>query len=163
MLNKSNDEKNAATQIEQIISSIKNKDRETLKSLFSEKAINDTKDFDDNIDYLFSFIKGKIDSWNKSSGPTVFDSNDYGHVIKEVNSYFYITTDEQKYFFLLRDYPVDTDHSDNVGLYMVLVVRAEDENKIWDENNKIIYDRIIEDGKEKIVKLTHAGIYIPLK
>jgi len=85
----------------------------------------------------------------------VSEENNYGHVIKEVSSYYFVNTNKQKYFFLLRDYPVDTDHPDNVGLYLLLVVKAEDEERIWDGNEKIIYD-----GNKK---LSHAGIYLPIK
>ena len=155
MLNKNNDEKNAAARLEQVIEAIRSKDKGAVKAFFSKKALDEADDFDGNIEYLFSFIQGTIDSWEKSSGPSVFESNDYGRVTKEVSSYYYVNTDKQKYFFLLRDYPVDTDHPDNVGLYMLLVVKAEDREKIYDGANKIIYD-----GDKK---LSHAGIYIPLE
>jgi len=155
MLNKDNDDKKADARLEQVIDAIKNQDKKALRAIFSKQALHDTDDFDGRIDYLFGFIQGKIKSWKSSDGPTVYGSYDYGHNKKEVSSYYYVNTDKQKYFFLLRDYPIDTDHPDNVGLYMLLVVKAEDEEKIWDGANKIIYD-----GNKK---LTHAGIYIPLK
>ena len=154
MLNNS-DEKNAAARLEQVLEAIKNRDNDALKAMFSERALGEADDFGGNVDYLFSFIQGDIDSWEKPSGPTVFDSYNHGSKKKEVSSYYYINTDKQRYFFLLRDHPVDTDHPDNVGLYLLLAVRAEDEEMIWDGDNKIIYD-----GD---TKLSHAGIYIPLK
>ena len=155
MLNGDNDEKKAAAKLEQVIEAIKNKDKDSLKSLFSKKALSEAVDFDDNIYALFDFIQGEVDSWKKSSGPSVSEKNNHGHVEKVVSSYYYVDTDKQKYFFLLRDYPVDTDHPDNVGLYLLLVVKAEDEEKIWDGDEKIIYD-----GNKK---LSHAGIYLPIK
>ena len=155
MLNKNIDEKNTAIRLEQVIEAISNKDKEAIKTIFSKKALDETDDFDKNTEYLFSFIQGAIDSWEKSNGPTVSESINYGSVIKEVSSYYYINTDKQKYYFLLRDYPVDTEHHDNVGLYMLLVVKAEDREKIYDGDKKIIFD-----GDKK---LSHAGIYIPIK
>lgn len=155
MLNRDSDDKKAGARLEQVIETIKNKDKDALKAMFSKQALDEADDFDGSMDYLFEFIQGEIDSWEKSSGPTVFESNDYGHKTKEVSSYYDVNTDLQKYFFLLRDYPVDTDHPDNVGLYMLLVVKAEDEEKIWDGDQKIIYD-----GDQK---LSHAGIYIPIE
>lgn len=65
-----------------------------------------------------------------------------------------MTTDKQKYFFLIDDYPIDTDHPDNVGLYLLLIVKAEDRLKIYDGDQKILYD-----GDKEIPR---AGIYIPL-
>lgn len=155
ILNKNKDDKKAAIRLERVIEAIKNKDKNALKSIFSKQALEEADDFDSKVDDLFNFFQGEVVSWKKPSGPTVFESNDHGHEKKEVSSYYYVNTDKQKYFFLLRDYPVDTDHSDNVGLYMLLVVKAEDEEKIYDGGQKILYD-----GNQKI---SHAGIYIPIK
>jgi hypothetical protein len=154
MLNRDSDETKANARLEQIIEAIKSKDKDALKALFSKEALNEAVDFDSNMNDFFDFFQGKVDSWKKPSGPTVFESNNHGHQTKEVSSYYYINTDKQKYFFLLRDYPVDTDHSDNVGLYMLLVVKAEDEKNIYDGDKKILYD-----GNRK---LSHAGIYLPI-
>ncbi|TYQ13384.1 UNVERIFIED_CONTAM: uncharacterized protein DUF5104 [Acetivibrio alkalicellulosi] len=155
MLSKDNTDKIADARLEQVINAIKNKDKIDLKSIFSKKALDDCDDFDGNTDYLFDFLQGEIDSWEKSGGPTEFESIEKGHKTKEVSSYYYVNTSEKKYFFLLRDYPVDTENPDNVGLYMLLVVKAEDREKIYDLDQKILYD-----GNKK---LSHAGIYIPLE
>jgi hypothetical protein len=155
MLMKDNDDKKADARLEQVIEVIKNQDKDTLRAMFSKQALDEADDFDGRVDYLFGFIQGKIYSWKRLDGPTVFESNDYGHKKKEVSSYYYVNTDKHKFFFLLRDYPVDTDHPDNVGLYMLLVIRAEDEEKIYDGDQKILYD-----GDQKI---SHAGIYIPVE
>ena len=158
-----NDDKNAKARLEQVIEAINCKDKEALKMLFSEKALNDADDFDGSVGDLFNFVQGEIESWEKPSGPTVHASNNYGRKWKEVNSYYYINTDKEKYYFSLRDYPVDTENPDNVGIYMLMVVREEDSLKIYDETLKIVYDKIIENGEEKLVKLSHAGIYIPFE
>ena len=155
MLNGGSDEKKAAAKLEQVIEAIKIKDKDSLKSLFSQRALSEAVSFGDNIDGLFDFIQGEVDSWEKSSGPSVSEESNYGHVKKEVNSYYYVNTDKQKYFFLLQDYPVYTDHPDNVGLYLFLVVKAEDREKIYDGDEKILYD-----GDKK---LSPAGIYLPIK
>jgi len=147
------DNKKANDRLEQIIAIINDKDKEMLKELFSSKALNDADDFEENLDKLFGFIQGEINSWEKPSGPTVFESNNYGHRTKQVNSYYYVMTEKQKIFFLIRDFPVDTDNPDNVGLYLLLAVRAENEEKIYDADQKVLYD-----GEEK---LSRAGIYIP--
>jgi hypothetical protein len=155
MLNKDNDEKKAENVLTHVIDAIKNQDIDALKKIFSKQAVGDADDFDDEVDSLFRFIQGKINSFEKTSGPTVFESNDHGRKKKEVSSYYYVKTDSQKYFFLLKNYPVDTENPDNVGLYMLLVVKAEDKNDIYDGDKKILYD-----GDKKI---SHAGIYIPIK
>lgn len=155
MLNKDNDDAIAQAQLEAVIEALENQDKDALKSLFSEQALDEANDFDGSVDELFDFSQGQVESWEKLDGPTVYESNHHGHKTKEVSSYYYVNTDKQKYFFLLRDHPVDTDHPDNVGLYTLLVVKAEDEEKIYDGDQKMLYD-----GDQKI---THAGIYLLVK
>jgi len=155
MINNSNIEKDMEARLEKIVEAINRKDKEALEAVFSKKSRSDSNDIVESINSLFDFIQGTINTRERASGSTVFESNDYGHQIIEVSSYYFVNTDIQKYFFLLRDYPVDTDNPDNVGVYTLLVVRADEEEKIWDGDNKIIYD-----GD---TKLSHAGIYLPLK
>lgn len=155
LLNMSRDEKIADARMEEVIEALKNKDKDALKALFSQQALDEAGDIDSEIEHLLGFFQGEAYSWVNPSGPTVFESNNYGHRVKQINSYYLVDTDKQNYFFLLRDYPIDTDHPDNVGLYLLLVVRAEDEEKIYDGDQKILYD-----GDQK---LSHAGIYLPLE
>ena len=155
MLDKDNYDEVANARMEQVLHSIKKHDKKALVSIFSKQALADSNDFDRSIDSLFDFLQGEVKSWKKSDGLTVNESNNYGHETKEISSYYDVITDQQDYFFLLRDYPVDTDHPDNVGLYMLLVVKAKDETKIWEGNQKILYD-----GNRK---LSHPGIYMPIK
>lgn len=145
----------AKARLEEVINALELRDKDALKNMFSKQALNESVDFDSSVNDLFDLFQGEVNSCEKPSGPTVFESNDHGHETKQINSYYYVTTDKQKYFFLMDDYPVDTDHPDNVGLYLLLVVKAEDEEKIWDIGEKILYD-----GDQKI---TRAGIYIPFK
>ena len=145
----------AAKRLEQIIGIINDNDKESLKELFSQKSLDDSDYFDENLDHLFEYIQGEITSWEKSSGPSVSESNNYGHKKREVNSFYFLTTDTQKYFFLITDFPIDDDNPDNVGLYLLLVVKSEDREKIYDGDYKILYD-----GDNDIIR---SGIYIPFE
>lgn len=155
MLNGNRDDAKANERLEQVIEAVKNKDKVAIKSLFSKKALSEANDFDGSVDDLFEFIQGEVDTWKKSSGPTVFESNNQGSKKKKVDSYYYVNTDKQKYYFLLEDYPVDTNNPDNVGLYLLLVVKAENREKVYDHSQKILFD-----GDKELLR---AGIYIPLE
>jgi len=155
MLKVDTDEQKADDLLEDVIDAIERQDKEALIEIFSKQAINDTTDSASSAENLFDFFQGDVESWEKSSGPTVYESTNNGSNIKEVSSYYFVNTDKQKYFFLLRDYPADAENPDNVGLYMLLVVKAEDREKIYDGSQKILYD-----GEQK---LSHAGIYLPLE
>lgn len=155
MLNRDNSDEIAKARLEEVINVLESRDKDALKAMFSKQALNESADFDSSAADLFDLFQGEVASWEKSSGPTVFESNSHGHKTKKISSYYYVTTDKQKYFFLMDDYPVDTDYPDNVGLYLLLVVKADDRKKIYDGDQKILFD-----GDQEI---TRAGIYIPLK
>lgn len=149
------DDKKADARFEQVFKALQNKDKDSLKAMFSKQAIDESKNFDDNMDALFAFLNGKVESWEAADLPGAENYSYQGHKYKKVDSYYYVTIDQQKYFFLLLDWPVDTDHPDNVGLYLLLVVKEEDEAQIWKADRKIIFD-----GDKKI---SHAGIYLPIQ
>lgn len=157
----SNDEKKSIKRLEQVLDALEDQDAEALKSLFSQKALEETESFEENVDALFELFQGEILTKEKPSGPTVYEGHNDGYSgrWKEISSYYYVQTDKERYFFLMKDYPVDTSHPDNVGLYLLLVVKENDESKIWDESEKIIYD--IVDGE--IVKIPRSGVYIPFR
>ena len=150
MLNKSSDKENAQRQLEKVLEAIQNRDKDALEALFSVNALNESDEFDSNMDNLFEFFEGEVESFERTSGPSVFESIHYGSKIKKVSSKYHVTTDKQEYFFLLHDFPVDTDHPDNVGLYLLLVVKAEDKDEMWDNYY----------GKDNELCV---GIYLPIQ
>lgn len=154
-LNKGNDKEMANSRLEQVVEYINSKNADGLKTLFSDKALNESGDFEKSAEKLFDFVQGEIISWDDSEELTVTDANDYGKKSKEIHSYYYVSTENQTYFFMLWDCPINTKDINEEGLYMLLVVKESDEADIWDESNKIIYD-----GNKK---LSHAGIYIPIE
>lgn len=121
------DEEKGNKKMECILDSLKNEDREALKSIFSPKALEDAEDFDGSADYLFSFFQGDVESWQKNRGPFSSMSKDHQCRRVEIISFYEVNTDLQKYLFFLLDYPIDTYDPDNVGLYSLRVIKAEDE------------------------------------
>lgn len=132
MLNKDNDEEKADERLEQIIDAIKNKDKDTLKAMFSEQALNEAKDFDDRMDYLFDFVQGEIGSWEAIVHGATTESIENGSKVKKSSSWYYVNTDNQKYLFFFLECTSDTDHPENVGVYMLQVIKAEDKDTQFD-------------------------------
>lgn len=155
LLNESSDEEVANQKLSSILDCIENQDAESLKAMFSERALDESDYFEEDANLLFEFFKGKVVSWEKSSGPTVYTSVNAGKVIKEVDSYFYVKTDEQEYFFLINDYQQDDINAENEGLNMVLVVLAENRLDIYAQENEILF----KDGE----KISPPGIYLPIR
>lgn len=143
MLNKDNDHKKADTRLELVLDAIKSKDKESLKSMFSKQALDEAKDFDGSIDYLFKFFQGKDTSWERN-GLSVDETNNYGHKTKQHYSMYYVNTDKQEYIFYLIECTVDSDNPENIGLYTLRVIKAEDR-----ETQFCLYDDM------------KAGIYKP--
>lgn len=132
MLNKDNDEGKADARLEQIIEAIKNKDKDSLKKIFSKQAINEAEDLDGRIDYLFDFVQGNIESWETIVHGNAYESINHGSRIKKSSSWYYVNTDKQKYLFFFLDNTIDTDHPENVGVYMLQVIKAEDKETQFD-------------------------------
>lgn len=127
MLNRSSEDKKADTRMEQIISAIKEKDKDALKLLFSPKALDEANDIDSEVDYLFDFLKGDIDSWERFTWGSD-ESMGGGKKSEKLRSWYTVNTDKEKYIFLIIDFIVDTINPDNAGLYTLRVIKAEDKD-----------------------------------
>jgi hypothetical protein len=115
------EEKQADARMEQIISAIKNKDRESLKSLFSKKALGEADDFEGGVDSLFNFIQGDIESW-KRDGFASDESMEHGKRSWMIRFGFTVKTNKDVYQFFIIDYNVDTINTDNQGVYMLELI-----------------------------------------
>jgi hypothetical protein len=128
------EEKKADARIEQIISSIKYKDREALKSLFSKKALDETDDFVSEADSLFDYIQGDIESWERD-GFASSESMDGGKRSWMIRFGFTVKTDKDVYDFFIIDYNIDTINLDNQGVYMLELIDnyGERELESWQD------------------------------
>ena len=122
--------------MEQLFNAIKQQNKDAVKETFSQKALEKAEDIDISIDYLLSFVQGKVVSWNRDESSTVFDSVEAEGKTKQLVTWYTLDTDKQTYLILLIDYPIDTIDPANVGLYSIRILRAEDEDKLvgtWEE------------------------------
>lgn len=130
------DEQKADARIEQIISAIKDKDRETLKSLFSKKALEEVDDFENDVNYLFEILQGDVDTWERdgfSSGESIRDGKK--SLMHRIS--FYVNTDEDVYSFYMIDYNTDTINPDNQGVYMLELIKFTDEDDLDSWQNRM--------------------------
>lgn len=121
----SSEDKIADSQLQKILSSIKDKDRDVIKSSFSKKAMNESDNFDKGIDYLFKIFQGKLKSWKRdkwSSGESI----ENGKKSLMIRSWYTVYTDKDKYLFFIIDFSEDTINPDNKGLYTLRVIKAKD-------------------------------------
>ena len=133
----SSDDSNAERRMKQIISALKEQNKDAIKELFSEKATDEAENFDQGIDNLFDYFQGNVESWDKDSLNSE-GSNQYGYRSVLIHSYYIVTTDQAKYLFYIADYSKNTIDPDNQGVYTLSVIKAEDDEPesgyIWEDD-----------------------------
>jgi hypothetical protein len=123
------EDKKADVLMEQIISAIKDEDSETIKSLFSKKAIDEANDFDNGITDLFDFIQGNIDAWERD-GWSSDESIEYGKKSLMIRFSIIVNTDKEDYMLFVIDYNSDTIDPDNEGVYMLEIIKLADRKNL---------------------------------
>lgn len=128
-----NEGQNADERMEQIIVAVKNKDKESLKGLFSEEAIEEAN-IDIEMDLLFDFIKGDIERWERDSFASD-ESIRNGKKSLMIRSNYIVVTDEETYEFYVIDFYTDTINPDNEGIYMLEIITSEYDGEFdaWQE------------------------------
>jgi len=145
---------------DQVLYAIQTQDATMLKSLFSEKAIIDAEDFDENIIDLFDFFKGEVLSYDGWAGPaTSARSDGEGHYQEKFQSTYDVKTTESIYRFAIREYVIDTKDLDILGIYSLYIMNGENSDlniaywgggewaagiHIETEKNVIVWDETIE-------------------
>lgn len=132
MLNKYNQDEKADDRLEQIIESIKNKDKDSVRAIFSEQALNEAKDLDERMDYVLNFIEGDIKSW-ESIGGSIDETGDYGQKIIKSRFRYDVYTDQEQYLFSILEYTKNDKHPENVGVYSLKIVNVKDEEPIFSD------------------------------
>lgn len=121
----SSEYKIADARLEQILSAIKDEDKEALKGLFSKQVLDEIKDFDNGTEYLFDFFQGNVKSYERDKWSSS-ESVEHGKKAIIIRSWYTVSTDKDNYLFFVIDYTEDTINPDNAGLYTLRVIKAED-------------------------------------
>ena len=119
-----------------VLGAMEEKDGEALKAVFSQDALNNAENIDDEINSLFEFFQGKVVSWDDDAGLGVDEEFKNGLILRRTVFFVNVTTEEQEYFIYLLEYPIDKEHPNNVGLHTLRVMKMEDEEQFgyWQDN-----------------------------
>ena len=137
--NKAFDEgKIAENQANVIFTAIENSDKEAFKALFSQKALADCGNADEQIDDFMEQFGGKITSWEyfsmSSSGKI-----EYGvYKQSEIWSRSEFECDGIIYTMFFHMFPIDVNNPENVGIYNIFITTMEIYNEMNNVNRKII-------------------------
>ena len=128
----------AKAQTEVIFNAIGNSDKETFKALFSQKALADCGNADEQIDGFMEQFGGKITSWEyfsmSSSGKI-----EYGvYKQSEIWSRSEFECDGIIYTMFFHMFPLDVYNPENVGIYNIFITTMEIYNEMDNVKRKII-------------------------
>jgi len=125
-----NDDAIADEYCEEIIDALENQDTDKLKSMFSTSALAEAEDIDEGLVYVMDFYQGETTLID--GGCSTSESVDHGEKTIELNALYSVTTDKDEYliFFIYDD--VDTENPDNVGLYMLQIMKASEKEEQFD-------------------------------
>lgn len=144
--NKAFDEgKIAENQANVIFTAIENSDKEAFKALFSQKALADCGNTDEQIDDFMERFGGKITSW-KYSGMSASGDVEYGEYKQsEIWAMTEFEYNENTYVMFFHTFPIDINNSENVGIYNIFITSRLIYNEMKDETRKkIMYPEMAE-------------------
>ena len=122
-------DKTADARMEEMFEIIKSSDKDGLKAVFSKQALTDANDFDGNLDAVFNYIQGDIQSWEGTGtygGTDEKNADGKGNRRKEAESTYILITSEQKYEIAIYEFTIDTANPDNVGVYSICIINKND-------------------------------------
>jgi len=125
----------ADMRLEYVLKAIEDKDRLAIKAAFSKQALVESESIDSKIDYVFNFFQGDVVSIEKG-GLVTREANDYGHKVVTLLSKYTIKTTCDEYLFFLLDYIEVTDNPDNIGLYMLQIIKLVNRDTEFDWGSK---------------------------
>jgi|GEM_PF-5340707 len=128
-----NDTKTTAARFGLMVEAIESHDKNAVKSMFSTQVLTQSVDFEAQLEHLFEFIQGQIESWERTGGPGVSeDRNDdgSGRIWKEIRTTYDIKTSEQKYHISFQEITKHSQCSDKIGVSSFCIISADD----WDKD-----------------------------
>ena len=131
------DNENKDQLLDQVLSAIQNEDRGYLKSLFSKKALSEVDDFDSGVQRLFDFFDGDVISY-EFHAEGISDKKNDGIRTTKKRWWYTVNTNTGEYLFFFLEYPRDEENPDNVGLYMLQVIKLEDRTTLFDGGQTIL-------------------------
>ena len=144
--NKAFDEgKIAENQANVIFTAIENNDKEAFKALFSQKALADCGNADEQIDDFMEQFGGKITSWEycSMSSSGIVEYGEYKQ--SEIWAMTEFEYDGNAYVMFFHTFPIDVNNPENVGIYNIFITSRLIYNEMKDRTRKnIMYPEMAE-------------------
>jgi len=151
--NINNERERAIARMEQIMPMVRDKDKEALKLLFSEQALNNADNIDADIDAMFEFLQGDIVAWTFDDIGASSQAYKHGKQSLRINSAYKVATNDETYCFFVVDDNLDKISPWNEGLYMLEVMTWADSEIIdvaWqDRGHAGVAITVVNTGEEE--------------
>lgn len=119
--------------LEKIVYALENNEPEKIKELFSENALKEVENIEEDIQYLMDYYKGEMQSYC-GLGSDGSSSVEGGERLRTLFCGFEITTDVDVYNICFYSCLVDTEEPDNEGIYTLEMIRDDEkENESYNE------------------------------
>lgn len=135
----------AENQSKVIFTAIENSNKETFKALFSQKALADCGNTDEQIDDFMERFGGKITSW-KYSGMSASGDVEYGEYKQsEIWAMTEFEYGGNAYVMFFHTFPIDINNPENIGIYNIFITSRLIYNEMKDRTRKnIMYPEMAE-------------------
>lgn len=125
-----NDHEVVNSKFEEVLTAIQNKDKKVLKSLFAKNALLKVENFDNSAEELFDYYDGNYTSYDDWGGPMESEEIKHGERITELCPTYDIITDKGNYRATMKIISVDTNDSDNIGVWSIYIIKAENDDDL---------------------------------
>ncbi len=116
--------------MKQVVKALEKQDKEVIKDMFSEQALEEAKDFEENLDRLYAFFEEGSILWERSGGPGTYEHLAIGHALKEIEATYDMECNDQQYHASIKICTKNDDNPDNIGILSFCIIPAEK----WTEN-----------------------------
>lgn len=129
-------DKIAEKRCEDIVAALENKDSSAIKAMFSQKAIEEAEDLDDEIEYIIEHYEGSLKSFK---GTTSTEENINGKSKKTtVKADYTVITDKQTYVLFFVEVSNTDDETEN-GIYRLWLSKESEKDAYYGHFDAGIY------------------------
>jgi hypothetical protein len=134
---KNNDRQMADEKLKKIIAALESGNNEALKGMFSKRALAEATDIDDGIKYAIQFYHGKMIS--QDGALDVLTQKDGKENKKIIKAFYTVKTDNDTFIVFFIDQTENTVSPDEVGLFMLQVIKESDRKEQFDWGGEKTY------------------------
>ena len=128
----SSEREESNARMEELLEALDSGDREAVKSIFSQQAIDKSEDFESNLDELMEIYQGEFVSYDDWGSVNTDESFGGGQRLKILYSTYDVTTTQEVYRIAVKDIVVHNNNEDNVGILSLYIIKYnEDTDTIY--------------------------------